>query len=77
MPDSFIIGKIFYTILLASLILAMCFYFDLFEDYDLVSMIFGFLVCIILQFTLLSYYFQEDMQKMKMDEIGVSNCFAM
>ncbi len=55
----------------------MCLYFDLFEDYDLVSMIFGFLVCIILQFTLLSYYFQEDMQKMKMDEIGVSNYFAM
>jgi hypothetical protein len=58
--------------MLASLLLLMCFYFDLLEDYDLVSMILGFLVCVILQFTLLSYYLAEDMEALQMDEFGVS-----
>ena len=35
-------------------------------------MVLGFMVCIILQFTLLSYFFKEEMKKLKMDEIGVS-----
>jgi hypothetical protein len=57
---------------LTSLLLLMCFYFDLLEDYDLISMILGFLLCIIVQFSLLSYYFREEMRKWKLDEIGVS-----
>lgn len=63
--------------ILASLLLLMSFYFDLLEDYDLVSMVLGFLVCIILQFTLLSYFLAEDMEALQMDEFGVSTVLPM
>lgn len=74
MPASpYILRRILYTVILVALLLLMCFYFDLLDDYDLVSMILGFSVCIILQFTLLSYYFSEEMEALQMDEIGVGN----
>ena len=40
-------------------------------------MVLGFLVCVILQFTLLSYFLAEDMEALQMDEFGVSTVLPM
>ena len=40
-------------------------------------MVLGFLVCTILQFTVLSYYFEEEMNTLQMDEFGVSNLHSI
>jgi hypothetical protein len=37
----------------------------------------GFVICIILQFSFLSYYFREEMKKYKIDEIGVRKACHM
>jgi len=38
--------------------LLTAFYFDILQDYDVLSLLLGFVVCIIIQFSFLSYYFQ-------------------
>lgn len=63
--------RIFYASVLMALLLLISFYFDLLQDYDLLSLLLGFVVCIILQFSFLSYHFQEEMKKFRMDEVGI------
>jgi hypothetical protein len=54
-----------------ALLVVISFYFELLQDYDLLSLLLGFVVCIILQFSFLSYQFQDEMKKFKMDEVGI------
>lgn len=60
-----------YASILVIFLLIICFYFDLLEDYDALSLVLGFVVCLTLQFFFLSYYFRNEMKKYKIDEIGV------
>ena len=59
------------------LLLGAVFYFDLLSNYDLVSLLLGFITCLVLQFSFLSYYFQKEMQQYGIDEIGVRKCDHM
>ena len=73
--DPYILRRILYTSIMSSLLVLICFYFELTDDNDVLSMVLGFMVCIILQFTFFSYTFKDEMKKLKTDEIGVSNSF--
>lgn len=69
--------RVVYASILIAFLLLVSFYLDLLSDYDALSLVLGFVVCIILQFSFLSYYFRREMKKYKIDEIGVRTATLM
>ena len=57
--------------------MGVVFYLDLLNNYDMVSLVLGIVVCLIVQFSLLSYYFRKEMEHYGIDEIGVCKEWVM